>query len=183
MTRKSRSSVLGAKLKLRLSCWQAGMWSVTYIIEHVFHWNVIYITFSSPSGMMYKNTMLAHCIVQGASENFSWYPTWICYHCRGRKIPFISQALDDFMLSTSQWYSGFFSSSCISLTQNIVTTFPSLFFNYQFISSFLILSLNAQSLNLEFLFPLLLKPLLFLCNGSENCNSQFPMFVFSLFPN
>lgn len=91
--RKSCSSLLGAKPNLRLFCWQAGIWSIMYVIEHVLHWNIIYIMFSNPSGMMYKNTMLVQLLKghQKSSVDNSIY-----YHCRGRKIPFMFQALDDF---------------------------------------------------------------------------------------
>lgn len=178
--RKSCSSLLGAKPKLRLFCWQAGISLIMYVIEHVLHWNIIYIMFSNPSGMMYKNTMLVQLLKghQKTSVDILFITT-----AEEEKSHLCPKLLMTSVLPTSQWYSCFFSSSPISLAQNLVSIFPSLFFNYQFISLFLILSSNAQSLSLEFLFPFLLKPLLFLCNGSENCNSQFPTLVFSLFSN
>lgn len=101
---------------------------------------------------------------QEAPENFSQYPTEIHYHCTGRKIP------------SSRRF------PCLTLPSGIPVSFlPSALFNYQFISLFLILSSNAQNLNLKFLFSFVLQSFLFLCKGSENCNSQFPTLTFSLF--
>lgn len=113
---------------------------------------------------------------QGAPENFSQYPTEIHYHCTGRKIP------------SSRRFPCLTLPSGIPVSflhpvpaQSLMTRLPSALFNYQFISLFLILSSNAQNLNLKFLFPFVLQSFLFLCKGSENCNSQFPTLTFSLF--